>query len=182
MVFEEARRQQPRCSMAINWCYNEPWPTAAGNNLISWTGRAKPAYEAVRQALRPTLASARPVRFLWNEGEDFEAELWLLNDAAQEVDAGVVTAYLDIGGVRTDVLRWDAGVVPAGANLRGPTYRVRLPRAAAGGMELVLTAARPGLESVYRFVYRPRQRIARLPKAGYMNYSREENVSCLQSI
>lgn len=170
MVFEEARRQQPRCSMAINWCYNEPWPTAAGNNLISWTGRPKPAYEAVKQALRSTLASARPVRFLWNEGEDFEAELWLLNDAAEEVEAGVVTAYLDIGGVRTDVLRWDAGRVSAGANRRGPTYRVRLPHAAAGVMELVLAAARPGLESVYRFAYRPRPQAAQRPGPAGMNY------------
>lgn len=90
-----------------------------------------------------------------------------------------MTAYLDIGGVRTAALRWDAGVVPAGANLRGPTYRVRLPRAAAGGMELVLTAARPGLESVYRFVYRPRRRPASPQGAADMNYSEEESPSCL---
>ena len=116
------------------------------------------------------MASARPVRFLWNEGEDFEAELWLLNDAAEEVEAGVVTAYLDIGGVRTDVLRWDAGRVSAGANRRGPTYRVRLPHAAAGVMELVLAAARPGLESVYRFAYRPRPQAAQQPGPAGMNY------------
>jgi len=24
-VFEEARRQKPVCSMALSWCFNEPW-------------------------------------------------------------------------------------------------------------------------------------------------------------
>ncbi|RPJ59293.1 MAG: hypothetical protein EHM23_14545 [Acidobacteria bacterium] len=35
-VFEEARRQKPVCSMALNWCFDEPWPACANNSLISW--------------------------------------------------------------------------------------------------------------------------------------------------
>lgn len=32
-LFEETRRQWPHASMGLNWCYNEPWPTGAGNGL-----------------------------------------------------------------------------------------------------------------------------------------------------
>ncbi|HLL90916.1 MAG TPA: glycoside hydrolase family 2 TIM barrel-domain containing protein, partial [Tepidisphaeraceae bacterium] len=32
-LFEEARRQKPVSAMALNWCLNEPWPTAANNSL-----------------------------------------------------------------------------------------------------------------------------------------------------
>jgi hypothetical protein len=32
-LFEEMRKQWPHCSMALNWCLNEPWPSAANNNL-----------------------------------------------------------------------------------------------------------------------------------------------------
>ncbi len=63
LIFEEARRQQPVCSMALNWCFNEPWPSAANNNLVSWPHRPKPAYYAVQAACRPVLASARVAKF-----------------------------------------------------------------------------------------------------------------------
>jgi hypothetical protein len=33
-IFEEAMRQKPTCSMALNWCYNEPWPTTANNSIL----------------------------------------------------------------------------------------------------------------------------------------------------
>ena len=50
---EEARKQAPLCAMAINWCYCEPWKTAANNSLIAYPAAPKKAYEAVRAALRP---------------------------------------------------------------------------------------------------------------------------------
>jgi beta-mannosidase len=58
-LFEEARRQKPRSSMALNWCYNEAWPCAANNSLLCWPATPKPALYAVGAACRPTMASAR---------------------------------------------------------------------------------------------------------------------------
>lgn len=83
--FEEMRKQWPHCSMALNWCFNEPWPTYANNSLISWPDLPKPAYYAVGEALRPAIASLRIKRHLWKGGELFEAELWLLNDQVEEL-------------------------------------------------------------------------------------------------
>ncbi|HML46942.1 MAG TPA: glycoside hydrolase family 2 TIM barrel-domain containing protein, partial [Clostridia bacterium] len=59
LMFEEMRRQWPQCSMALNWCYNEPWPCAANNSLINWPCKPKPAYYAVQAALRPQSVTAR---------------------------------------------------------------------------------------------------------------------------
>lgn len=83
--FEEMRKQWPHCSMALNWCFNEPWPTYANNSLVSWPDLPKPAYYAVRDALRPALASLRINRHLWRAGEQFEAELWLISDSLEEI-------------------------------------------------------------------------------------------------
>jgi len=58
VIFETARQQKPYCSMAINWCYNEPWPTAVNNSLIGYVNKVKPAYHGVAASCRPVLASA----------------------------------------------------------------------------------------------------------------------------
>src|SRR5690606_1206949 len=79
-VFEEARRQAPRCAMALNWCYNEAWPVAANNSLVNFPAIPKPAYYSAQAACRPVLASARIPKFQWTAGEIFSAGLWLLSD------------------------------------------------------------------------------------------------------
>lgn len=126
-IFEEARRQKPYCSMAINWCYNEPWPTAANNTLFNYPAVEKPSYEAVKQALRPAMTSARITKFQ-HEGEElFAAELWLLNDSAEEIPAGHVDVYLEFEHAEQKIFGWDYPAVPAGENLLGPTIHQVLP-------------------------------------------------------
>ena len=44
-IFEEARRQKPYCGMALNWCFGEPWPSAANNSLVVYPSVPKPAFE-----------------------------------------------------------------------------------------------------------------------------------------
>ncbi len=58
-LFEEARRQKPRASMALNWCFSEPWPAAANLSVVGWPDRPKPSLAAVGQSSR----SARSRRF-----------------------------------------------------------------------------------------------------------------------
>ena len=81
-LFEEMRKQWPACSMALNWCFNEPWPTAANNSLICWPRELKPAYFAVKEALRPSASSLRVTKHLWWEKETFNSEIWMLNDSS----------------------------------------------------------------------------------------------------
>lgn len=159
-VFEEARRQQPVCSMALSWNYNETWPTAAGNHIVTWDKRPKPAYAAVRDALRPAMVSARNFRFLWRPGQTFESELWVLNDSFDAVEFGEVSAVLTLDGTELARISWDTGMIPPQTNRRGPTCRAVLPDLDAAQLTLtVFSSASPALTSVYRY------RLAREEKA-----------------
>ena len=117
-IFETARRQKPYCSMAINWCYCEPWKTVANNSLISYPAKLKPAYYAVQTSLQDVVASANIEKFMWKEGEMFAAELWLLNDSPYTVE-DTIDAYIVIGDKEHFVMRWQTGMVVANTNKRG---------------------------------------------------------------
>jgi beta-mannosidase len=146
-IFEEARRQKPRCSMALNWCFNEPWPTAAGNSIVNWPAHPKEAYRSVQAACRPVLASARISKFQWRAGEEFSAELWMLNDGPGGVPAGDVEATLTAGDFTTTLHLWSCPAIAPGKNERGPIVRAVLPWAPNGEFELVLKAGPGGNRS-----------------------------------
>lgn len=95
--FEEMRRQAPHCAMAINWCLNEPWPTAANNSIISWGNEPKPAYYAIKDALRPTLASLETSKLLFHACEVFRGRVWILNDSPACLTSGRVDVFLTFG-------------------------------------------------------------------------------------
>ncbi|RYG35736.1 hypothetical protein EON81_11850 [bacterium] len=150
-LFEEARRQKPRCAMALNWCFNEPWPTAANNSLIEWPCKPKPALYAVGEACRPSLASARISKFMWKEGEWFDPEFWILHDAPVPLAGGTLVA--SVGG--TVLLRWDFDEIPANENLRGPRGALKLPRFEGDRFTMeVRVEGRPDLATTYTFAYR----------------------------
>ena len=136
--------------MAINCCYNEPWKTCAGNNLIAYPTKVRPAYAYVQKALRPTLFSAKIPRFDFKEGETFEAELWLLNDAPTRAE-GKVHVEARVGDTVIPLLDW-AAAADACANKRGPTVRFVLPHAESDRVILTLTAdGDMGSEYVFRY-------------------------------
>jgi len=137
-IYEEARRQKPYCTMALNWCFNEPWPTAANNSLINWPNIPKPAFYAVRDACRPFLASAQIKKFKWTEGETFTADIWLLNDLPEKVKAGKVIAKLKAGDREVHLLDWEFDALEANVNAEGPTVRVNLPRWETDRFELIV--------------------------------------------
>ena len=165
-LFEEARRQKPTCAMALNWCYNEPWPSAANNSLINWPARPKSAYQAVAAACRPILASARIPQFSWTAGAWFSPELWLLNDSPAVQAAGCLEAFLHIGTEELFLLAWNFPALEPNTNLAGPIVRVRLPHADASEMSLVLrVAGRDQWNSRYRLQYRSKHESAPPPTA-----------------
>jgi len=165
-IFEEARRQKPRCSMALNWCFNEPWPTAANNSIVNYPARPKPAYYSVQDACRPVLASARIPRFQWREGEDFSAELWILNDGPGAQLAGKLKAELVAGGKRVALGEWAFPVAAPFQNVKGPTVRVVLPDSADGAFLLELSvASNASWSSSYRLSLRSKD-LPRLPETA----------------
>ncbi len=153
-AFEEMRRQWPRCSMAVNWCFNEPWKTAAGNNLITYPNVIKKAYYYVQNALRPTLFSAKVSKFSWENGEFFEAELWLLNDAPTSVEGKVSVTAL-VGEQEFKLFDWEAQT-EKNTNKRGPTVRFKLPTANTDRIILKLTS-NDNMGSEYHFRYKVKE-------------------------
>lgn len=150
-IYEEARRQWPHCSMALNWCLNEPWETAANNSIIAYPTILKPSYYAVKDSLRPKLFSARIPKFLWQAGEVFEAELWLLNDTPNSV-CDTVTATIKIGEEVIDSLLWN-GSADINSNRQGPTFKCILPYRDVDSFTLELKNDN-GMSSSYYLRYR----------------------------
>ena len=165
-IFEEARRQWPYCSLAINWCYDEPWITASNNSIIAYPFRKKPGYFAVQGALRPVLASARIPHFAWQDGDGFDAQLWYLNDSDETVQ-DEVTAVLRIGDWEKELLTWQTDPVAPRTNLQGPAIHCVLPEIPdAEAVELILQTGTAGRENTYRLRYTMRHPVVR---AGRLN-------------
>ncbi len=160
-VFEEARRQKPRASMALNWCFVEPWPAAANLSLVCWPAEPKASLAAVAAACRPVVASARIARFQWAPGEAFEPELWLLNDRAEALPSLVVEAVLEAGERRIPLLTWQSPAAAADTNVRGPRAHLVLPDLGVARFALrVSVAGRPELESCYTLSFRRTEKTA----------------------
>lgn len=127
-IYEESRRQKPYCSMALNWCYQEPWPAAANNSLINWPNIIKPAYYQVANACRPVLASIRAPKFLWNSGEEFNCELFMLNDTYTSLKPEKVKVSMVYDGDKEiKILEWDFAGAAEFENGKGPVASVKLP-------------------------------------------------------
>ncbi len=124
--FEEARRQWGYCSMAINWCFNEPWITAANNSLITYPDIKKPAYYAVKDALRPVMASARVPRYSYTAGDKLEFEVWYHNDTLSERE-DKVTLKIVLGDKVLYSSKWETGVLPPMSCRKGLSVSFTLP-------------------------------------------------------
>jgi len=154
-IYEEGRRQKPYCSMVMNWCFNEPWPTAANNSIVSYLNIPKPAFYAVKNACRPFLASARLNKFQYLEAEEFTADIWILNDLPNETQAGKVKVKIVAGNSESVLLNWDFQTLKANTNLAGPTIRLKLPHWEVDRFKLVLEVeGHPEFNSEYTLLFK----------------------------
>lgn len=161
-VFEEARRQKPYCSMAINWCFNEPWKAAANNSLLSYPSIPKKAYYAVKDSLRPVVPSARLNKFVYKGGELFSAELWLLNDSVESVSDDI-SAFIEIEDKVFHVLDWKTPESRENTNMQGHILQFVLPDCDTESFTLRLKSKKFG-ENSYTLKYEPRNIVARSNK------------------
>ena len=156
-IFEEARRQKPYCAMAINWCYSEPWPTAANNSIVSYPNIPKPGFYAVKNACRPVLASAKLPKFKWLEGETFFADIWMLNDFFNEIPSGKVTIKIATNEFQLTLLSWEYSAMKANINQVGPTVRYQLPSWKTDRFRILLEVeGHPEYNSEYTLAYQSR--------------------------
>lgn len=161
-IFEEARKQKGECSMVLNWCYNEPWVTAAGNSLIAYPSEKKPAYYAVQEALRDVMPSARFEHFEYKPGDTLSAQLWLLNDSTEQV-SDTVKAYITIDGRKEHLITWETGVTDANTNLSGHTFHYKLPDSPTQLITVTLEAKCGNSE--YKFLLRNEPKKVKVPGA-----------------
>ena len=154
-AFEEMRRQWPHCSMALNWCFNEPWPVAGNNSLVMWPDKPKKALYAVAESLRPQLASLRVERHRWLPGEQFTGEIWLLNDSLNSLDNVTVEVSYSIAG---KVQKWgsvNVECVPAQENVRCGFLSFDLPMDYDGDFDISLNVVgKEALNSKYTYLCR----------------------------
>jgi beta-mannosidase len=115
-IYEHARQQWPYCSMALNWCFNEPWPAAANNSIIQYPAQPKPCYEAIKQSCRPALSSASIPKFLWEKDEELKIGLFMINGTRNKLPAGKLEVRINGKLAET----WDYPEVPANRNISGP--------------------------------------------------------------
>ncbi len=128
-VFETARRQKPYCSMAINWCWCEPWKCAVNNSLIAYPQIKKAAWYAVRDSLRDVLGAAEIPKFMWAPGERLTLVPWLLNDTRNGVK-GRVTLSVIFRGEKTVLGTAELEARPL-ANAKGAPLSFTVPADAA---------------------------------------------------
>ena len=159
-IYEEARRQKPYCAMALNWCYNEPWPAAVNNSILAYPSIKKPAYDAISASCRPVLASARFSKFQWKEGEDFFADIYILNDAFKDIPSLKISVKLKTAQEEVMILNWGSPVSKSNTNVAGPTVRFRLPYwEKTDRFNVVLDVENhPEYSSTYTLLYKPRFR------------------------
>ncbi len=122
-IYEAARQHWPYCSMAINWCFNEPWPTAANNSIVQYPALPKPSCESISQACRPVMASASFPKYQWQPGETMEFDLFMLNHSGSDIPAGKMTIAVNGADIKT----WQFGQMGQNTVLRGPRVTVRVP-------------------------------------------------------
>lgn len=170
-IFEEARRQKPYCGMAINWCYQEPWPCAANNSLINWPSVPKPALFHVGKSLRPVLASARIPKFRWDTAETFSCDLFLLNDTYDKIGAGKMSVKIIYDDTKElKFLTWDFPETDNSKNIEGPTAKVKLPKMKNSLFKLVVEVeGKPEYKSEYTLIYRGNDVAITKPKIKYLN-------------
>jgi len=167
-IYEEARRQKPYCSMALNWCYQEPWPSAANNSLINWPNEVKPAYYHVANACRPVLASVRIPKFDWRQGEDFSCELFILNDTYQSLEPARVSVTLLYDHEELTLLTWDFPGAAEFQNVKGPIARVKIPEMKTGLFTVqIKVAGKKGYNSSYVLSYADHKVAKRAPSKDY---------------
>ena len=167
-IYEEARRQKPFCSMALNWCYQEPWPSAANNSLINWPNEIKPAYYHVANACRPVLASIRVPKFEWKEGDDFSCDLFKLNDTYDKLTAEKVKVIIQYDGVEKELLSWDCPGSDGFRNIQGPSVKTKIPRMKSNLFSIhVRVEGKPEYNSSYMLLFAGNNVQKQFPSKAY---------------
>lgn len=149
-MFEEARRKFPYTSMAVNWCYNEPWPCFANNSVLMYPDLKRPTYDTIKDALRDTMLSAKFYKLRHNVGDEAAVEVWSLNDAPVEKDGGTFTVTLEYEDGRAVKLydgAYDA--MKANATAKAGEFKFTVPADVTKTFKVIVAAEDAAMSSEY---------------------------------
>ena len=150
-VFELARQKWPYTSMAINWCFNEPWKTLGGNGLVNYPDHIRPAYYKVKEALRPTLLSLSFRQLGWNIGDEVKLDAFMLNDSGDVISE--CPAKVEVIADGSVIASWEITLPQAEAwrNSRfSDSMTFCIPDAESGRVQMKITSSEhPEWNSVY---------------------------------
>ena len=114
--------------MALNWCFNEPWPCIANNSIVCYPNSIKPAYYEVAADCKSVVASARYRKLKHKAGEVIDFDLFMLNDGLKSVKGDTLKVFVQIGDANSvHIMDWQFSDIDANKNLEGPTVKYKLP-------------------------------------------------------
>jgi beta-mannosidase len=151
---EETRRRWPLSGGIFPWQLNEPWPNVVCTSAIEYSGRPKLGYFAVRNAYRPTLATARYEGLKITPGEPIRAEIWALNDA-EDTAGDLAISLSDLEGVELIHDARQAVRLPANASTKLLDLEIAIPPGFNGIAKLTLSLA--GHNNIYIFSNRTQE-------------------------
>ncbi len=76
---EYCRENKFENSGLLIWQYDDIWPCVSWS-MVDWYGTPKPSYYYMKRASRPIHVGADFERYIWKAGEEFSADIYLLND------------------------------------------------------------------------------------------------------
>ncbi len=164
-MFEAARRKWPKTSMAINWCFNEPWPCFANNSLVSYPNVLRLAFFDVKMALRDQMLSVKTGRLRFAVGETVNFELFALNDLPVPLAGSKYKVYIDLDDAvetRIPVCEGRFDEVPASSSMKIGDISFNVPGVSDGAssaiapktFELVVRCENSDLSSTYTLFYK----------------------------
>lgn len=156
-VFELARQKWPYTAMALNWCFNEPWKTLAGNGLVNYPDHRRPSYFKVKEALRPTLLSLSYRALSWKAGDTVTLGAFLLNDSPDSLEESKATIEVLANG--TAISSWNIVLPQVGAwqnSTTQDTYTFTVPENTNGRVSMrIRSQEHPEWNSEYTLYIRP---------------------------
>ncbi|MFZ0454655.1 MAG: sugar-binding domain-containing protein [Ignavibacteriaceae bacterium] len=110
---EFCRSNKFRNSGFLVWQFDDIWPCYSWSQ-VDWYGTPKPSYYFLKRASRPVHISADYEKYLWNTGEVFNANIYLLNDKQEPVEnCKYIARILDVKG---NTLAKKSGIAEAKTN------------------------------------------------------------------
>ena len=166
--FEEMRRQWPHCAMALNWCFNEAWPMICSLAIVSYPDKPRPSYFAVKEALRPQIASLKVKKQVFWTGEEWNGEIYVINDTLDTLPGSTVNVSIEAGGREKKLGEFPFEAVGPQQVVKLGSVTDVLPYAEDGFLTVRLTVSgREDMSSEYRYVLRKTERIVNAKK--YLN-------------